>query len=71
MENRINELRELGYEIESIIKGTTDPKVLSMFYRNSINRDIIIPQWTEDDIIRFSNLAYNIVTRTSNKKGIE
>lgn len=63
MESKIDELKELGIDLTSIIKGTSNEKLLAEFAKSPIYGDRVIPEWTEDDIIAFSNRIYNIVTK--------
>lgn len=63
MENKIKELEKMGHNINGIILGTSNPIVLTSFYRIHKNQDIVIPIWTEESIIRFSNRIYNIVKK--------
>lgn len=63
MENYVEELKKLGYDITSIIENSKHPRVISQFYRFKSNQDIVLPEWTEQSIYEFSKRIYNIVTR--------
>jgi len=61
--NKVKELRELGYDITTIIEGTKNEKLLKNFHKVPLYSDVVIPDWTEEDIITFSNTVYNIVIK--------
>lgn len=63
MENKVRELKEMGHDITSIIEGTKHPRVLIQFYKIHKNQDVVIPEWTEESITKFSNKVYDIVTK--------
>lgn len=63
MENRVNILKEIGHDISGIINGVHNPIVLASFYKIHRNQDIVIPEWTEEEIILFSNKIYNIIKK--------
>lgn len=64
MENKVKELKELGYDITNIIEGAKHPNVIAAFYRFRKNQDVVMPSWTEESIAIFSNRIYDIVTKT-------
>ena len=63
MENIISELEKRGYDVMTIINGTRDKKVLCSFYKNKKNRDIVISDWSDEDIDKFIRKVYNIITK--------
>lgn len=61
MENKLNELKELGFDITNIIEYSKKPETSLYYYRLTgifKNR-----KWTKDDICLFSNKIYNIITK--------
>lgn len=68
MENKVAILKALGYDITTIIEGTTNEKVLKEFYARPENQDIIVEGWTEEHIAAFSETIYNLVMKMEGKQ---
>ena len=63
MENLQEKLKELGYDITTIIDGVSNPIVKKRWRRCPLYQDVELPNWTEEDTVKFSNWVYKVVTK--------
>ena len=63
MENKIEILKQMGFDISPIIDSFKNPLAIERLTSAKYKNDIVIEEWTEDEIILFSNKVYDIIKK--------